>query len=783
MIKMNDISLSKKLPLLIAIPVLVIVISSGILGLYETSVAIEKDHEKNYKSFIHEHSALLESWLLDIEHDVEALAESYAIKSSLKEFSAAWNAGGGNVSDELRKNYIYENPNPVGQKDELDKADDGSKWSAAHEKYHAGLRKFQRAREYYDLFLFDLNGDLVYSVFKEDDFALNFSDGKYHNSGLGEAFKSALELEAGKFHMTEIDPYAPSAGLPAMFYSAPVFEAGERIGVVAIQVNLETMQFFLAESELLGESGLVYLVDANGRALNDDRHENGFKALEILPESEQIRMALAGESEFISAIEGINGHTVVATTDSVETPSGQKWGMVFEIDRSEANAFVSGAIRTGIIELLITAGLLVLVSWAAARGVVKRIGQLATDMQEVANHNFEHDIQGSEDKDEVGFLAKTLTELNENLKKGAKAQEREHHVQAENAEVVTKLSAAMLELANGDFRNQINDFFPEGHKQLRYSINDTMDRLSAVITEVRDTITGIRSGAEEISNSAEDLASRTESQAATLEQSAAALEEVTVSVKSSNTTVQNAESKVNSACEKAEESGEILHSTVEAMKEIEKSSQQINSIISVIDDIGFQTNLLALNAGVEAARAGEAGRGFAVVASEVRALAQRSSEAALEIKSLIGESGQQVGRGVDMVGKTGDALASIIKEVQEISSLMSEISKSSEEQTSALTEINTGIAYLDEVTQSNAAMVEENTAAAQLLSTDAKRLDSLVAHFKTHKSTDTPKLTAKEEMNDQEEPVEVAAEVIDHIEDDPTHGVQKVVANGGWVDF
>jgi len=186
---------------------------------------------------------------------------------------------------------------------------------------------------------------------------------------------------------------------------------------------------------------------------------------------------------------------------------------------------------------------------------------------------------------------------------------------------------------------------------------------------------------------------------------------------------------MNEAKSEATESGVVVQSAVEAMHEIEHSSNQISQIIGVIDDIAFQTNLLALNAGVEAARAGEAGRGFAVVASEVRALAQRSSDAATEIKTLIGDSSQQVERGVDLVGKTGGALSNIVQRVTDISQQISGIAEGASEQSTGLNEINTGVSQLDQVTQQNAAMVEQATAAAQLLSTDATKLSAQVSRF------------------------------------------------------
>jgi methyl-accepting chemotaxis protein len=227
----------------------------------------------------------------------------------------------------------------------------------------------------------------------------------------------------------------------------------------------------------------------------------------------------------------------------------------------------------------------------------------------------------------------------------------------------------------------------------------------------------------------DDLSRRTENQAASLEQAAAALGEITSTVRRSSEGAIQAKRAVNSAKTGAEQSGVIVSQAVSAMSEIESSSRQITQIIGVIDEIAFQTNLLALNAGVEAARAGDAGRGFAVVASEVRALAQRSAEAAKEIKGLISESSRQVAAGVDLVGQTGQALKRIVEEVAEINDLVSQIAASAEEQSIGLQEVNTTVVQMDQVTQQNAAMVEQSTAASRQLADETTNLQALIGRF------------------------------------------------------
>uniref|UniRef100_UPI0026F0C354 methyl-accepting chemotaxis protein n=1 Tax=Phenylobacterium aquaticum TaxID=1763816 RepID=UPI0026F0C354 len=237
------------------------------------------------------------------------------------------------------------------------------------------------------------------------------------------------------------------------------------------------------------------------------------------------------------------------------------------------------------------------------------------------------------------------------------------------------------------------------------------------------------SGAGEISHASDDLSKRTERQAATLEETAAAVEEITATVKKAAEGARSAHTAVADTKVDAERGGAVAHQAISAMSEIEASSSQIGEIIGVIDEIAFQTNLLALNAGVEAARAGDAGKGFAVVASEVRALAQRSAEAAKEIKALISASNQQVSTGVDLVGKTGEALRRIVSQVAQITDLITGIAASAQEQAAGLHQVNTAVNQMDQMTQQNAAMVEESTAASHALSNEATELNRLMGEF------------------------------------------------------
>ena len=312
----------------------------------------------------------------------------------------------------------------------------------------------------------------------------------------------------------------------------------------------------------------------------------------------------------------------------------------------------------------------------------------------------------------------------------AEAEAKRKAVAEAQRVVVDGLRQGLMRLSEGDLTVRLDTEFASEYEQLRQDFNDAMARLLEAIQAAVANSDQIRTESIEITSAVGDLSKRTESQAATLEQTAAALDELTSSVRSAADGARKAAEIVNDARSSAEQSGTVVKEAFSAMGEIETSSREISKIISVIDDIAFQTNLLALNAGVEAARAGDAGRGFAVVASEVRALAQRSSDAAREINNLITASGGHVKRGVSLVGDAGDALKRIVASVAEIDEHVGEIARSSAEQSTGLGEINTAVNQLDQATQHNAAMVEQTTAASHSLTSEAETLAETMARFR-----------------------------------------------------
>ena len=389
--------------------------------------------------------------------------------------------------------------------------------------------------------------------------------------------------------------------------------------------------------------------------------------------------------------------------------------------------------------LLTAAAFAAVLMFAAQKGLVSPLVEITRCLRRLSAGDLSVVLPKKKSEDEIGQMTDALRTFHDTVEarrqeleaadvrdaleiERAEAEKRRDEAESTQKAVVDSLAAALKSMSEGDLSHRLDRPFPAGYEKLRVDFNVAVEKLSGVIAASLEAVKAIHGGTAEITDAADDLSGRTERQAASLEEAVAALDEITSTVRLTAEGASRARKVVERARSAADASGSIVTQAVEAMGAIEKSSAQIGQIIGVIDEIAFQTNLLALNAGVEAARAGEAGRGFAVVAQEVRALAQRSADAAKEIKTLISASTAEVGQGVEYVGKAGEALRAIADEVDQIDGLVGEMAASTQEQARGLAEVNTTMNQMDQVTQRNAAMVEETTAASHALAQEATRL-------------------------------------------------------------
>jgi methyl-accepting chemotaxis protein len=394
--------------------------------------------------------------------------------------------------------------------------------------------------------------------------------------------------------------------------------------------------------------------------------------------------------------------------------------------------------------LVLTAGMMMLVS----RRVTGPLRLIQGAMLKVAGGDFNVVLPGLARKDEIGAMAnaverfKVLADEKARHEAGEvmRRQQAEAEVQAkaaaaqakvadEQAQAFRALGVGLNRLSDGDLAFRLSDGFTEAYRQIKDDFNTAIGRLDETIRAIAESTREVSNAAGEISTSTTDLSQRTEEQAASLEQTSASMEQISATVKKNAENAQQANQVTAGTRQVADRGGDVVAQAVQAMSRIEESSTKISDIIGVIDEIARQTNLLALNAAVEAARAGEAGRGFAVVASEVRSLAQRSSQAAKDIKTLISNSTAQVQEGVELVNRAGTSLHEIVESIKQVASIVSDIAAASAEQATGIDEVNKALNQMDEVTQQNSALVEENAATAKTLEHQSHAMSERVTFF------------------------------------------------------
>jgi methyl-accepting chemotaxis protein len=526
----------------------------------------------------------------------------------------------------------------------------------------------------------------------------------------------------------------------SVYGTAPVIRNGKVIGVVDVGTELANAYFTPLADRLGAEISVDVMID--GKLTNQSSTEGDKPML-----SEALIQAALDDKPVFERVT-LDGREMVIRAVPFNSFSGARIG-VFEIgtDASETLAASRQSLWTMVAATIVISLLSLLGFLLFARSLAGAISRLTATMARLAAGELGTEVQGENRPDEIGAMARAVQVFKDNglkaqaLEQQAESQrnlteeQRRHNAEQERiraeamAEATNGLATGLKHLSAGDLTFQLERSFAEDFESLRADFNAAVSQLRGTLGSVAQATGSIDAGSREVSQSADDLSKRTEQQAASLEETAAALDQITTNVANSSKRAEEARTVAIQANESARQSGAVVANAVNAMGRIEESSGQISNIIGVIDDIAFQTNLLALNAGVEAARAGEAGKGFAVVAQEVRELAQRSAQAAKEIKDLIGKSSVEVGTGVKLVSETGKALKTIEDYIVTINQHMDAIATSSREQSVGLAEVNTAVNQMDQVTQQNAAMVEEANAAGATLATEAGRLRELISQF------------------------------------------------------
>ncbi|MCR9129247.1 MAG: methyl-accepting chemotaxis protein [Alphaproteobacteria bacterium] len=630
----------------------------------------------------------LERYLAGIEGDLTSLAESPSTLDALSEFDAAFQAleRAGDATTALKRAYITDNPNPLGEKHRLDAAPGGTEYDAVHARYHPWMRAHLEARGYYDMFLFNTGGDLVYSVFKEEDFATNFREGggEWAASDLGRAFRAGMAAREGRTAFFDFAPYAPSHGAPASFIATPLFENGARVGVLVFQMPIDAINTIMSEDGGLGASGETLLIGADGLLRNDSRLTEGNDILQARLNLDIAQDAVASGRRGSTASARFGERQVGAAVTALEF-GGVRWAVAAVQDTAEKNAPVNALLWGAMLTLLIGSALFAALGYLASTTLTGPLGRVieALDAVTAGRTSAQADAEARRG-DEIGALARAVEGFQRNLI-------QQKHMQAEqrSRDDIDRRRQAELEALVREFQAAVSEVME--------TVNGEVGRMASAADEVSAVSAGANASAEESTAASERASEAVAAVSAAAQELAASIGEIARQTETATTTVS--------------ETVRLTERTDAQVKQLSEAAQRISEVVDLINAIAEQTNLLALNATIEAARAGDAGKGFAVVAQEVKALAEQTSRATGDIAAQISSVQQSTGGAVE-------ALAEITSSIRRVEEVSGAIATAIEEQNAVTNEISSAITTASDGTQRSAS---ETGRAAEAISTTAAK--------------------------------------------------------------
>lgn len=692
----NRLGLSWKFGLVSLAGCVILGLAIGSAAVFQSSSAAREAAENRLTAIASERANALSSYLDTIQVDLLTTSHHAGTVDAVVDFSEAWEQLNRPMAD-LQRLYIEDNPHPTGQKENLDAANDGSRYSQLHAQYHPWFREFLRARGYYDIFLFNMQGDLVYTVFKELDYATNLLTGEYQNTDLGNAFRAARNAPPDSVSFFDFEPYAPSHGAPASFISTPIHnDAGLQVGVLVFQMPIDRLNGVMGNENGLMETGDAYAIGGDALVRTQPRFvEDGAILSQAI--SADLVDSIGNRSEGIARGLGFTGEREIAAFHTIEF-EGVTWQVIITQAVSEASEAASAlAFAITLIAVFVTLIVAGLAVWLARR-IAKPIVEIADVTLAIGEGELDAKVPHQAGQDEVGSLARAVEAFRQST--SMRSQIEQERVQQEELE---RERQARLEVLINGFQRTIA------------GIANTVSGSASEFNATSDALTEMASSSTEKARNAETNSNNATSN----------VEAVATAAEEMSATVSEIGRQAITSSDRAGQAKTVADQTVTEVRALAEAARRIGEVVDIIQGIAEQTNLLALNATIEAARAGEAGKGFAIVASEVKQLASQTEQAT-------GQIAEQISSIQNASQSSSNSMDQVAGQIATLSEIATSIASAVEEQTAATEEISQNVVTAAKATRSASTNVsdvtrniEESSASASQVSAAAKELSGL----------------------------------------------------------